>query len=87
MKYYIFKRENNKFEDILKDNVIKPAIRHKISFKDHLILGFANEEDKIMSYMTIKYGDDMTSFTDIAPDRSPIMGKDYIPKKKSKPQK
>ena len=84
MKYYVFARESDKFDDILKDVAVKPVIRHKIRFKDHLILGFSEDDEKIISYMTIKYGDDMVSFNSIAPDRSPIMDKDYVPKKKSK---
>jgi len=83
MKYYIFARESDKFDDILKDIAVKPVIRHKIRFKNHLILGFSDDDEKIISYMTIKYGDDLTSFNHIAADRTPIMNKDYIPKKKS----
>lgn len=84
MKFYVFKRESNKFDDILKDVAVKPIIRYKIRYKDHLILGFSNDDEKIMSYMTLKYGDDMISFNDIAPDRTPIMGKDYIPAHRDK---
>jgi hypothetical protein len=84
MKYYVFKRESNKFDDILKDVAVKPIIRYKIKFKYHLILGFADDDEKILSYMTIKYGDDMISFSDIVPDRTPIMGKDYTPIRRDK---
>lgn len=84
MKFYVFKRESNKFDDILKDVAVKPIIRYKIRYKDHLILGFSNDDEKIMSYMTLKYGDDMISFNDIAPDRTPIMGKDYTPARRDK---
>ena len=84
MKYYVFKRESDQFDDILTDIVVKPVIRHKIKFDDHLILGFDDKEEKIVSYMTIKYGDDMISFNNLARNRTPIMGKDYTPKKKPK---
>ena len=84
MKYYVFKRESNKFDDILNDVALKPVARHKIRFKDHLILGFDDDDEKIMAFMTIKYGDDMISFSDIVPDRTPIMGKDYTPIRRDK---
>ena len=33
MKYYTFYRENDDFEDILKDNILKPIIDTKIKFE------------------------------------------------------
>ena len=87
MKYYVFKRDSDNFDDILEDVALKPIIRHKIKSKHQLILGFADEDEKIMSYMTIKYGDDMTSFDKIVPDRTPVMGKDYMPVRRGKYKK
>jgi hypothetical protein len=84
MKYYVFTRESDKFDDIVKDIAIKPVIRHKIRFTNYLILGFSDDDEKVISYMTIKYGDDMTSFNNIVPDRKPVIGKDYLPIKKPK---
>jgi len=84
MKYYVFNRDSDNFDDILKDVALKPIIRHKIKYKHQLILGFADEDEKIISYMTIKYGDDITSLDKIVPDRTPVMGKDYIPVRKGK---
>jgi hypothetical protein len=49
-----------------------------------MILGFLDSDEKIMSYMTIKFGDDMINSSHIIPDRTPIPGKDYIPTKKPK---
>jgi len=84
MKYYWFHRESNDFKDILADSVIKPVIKHKFSFSEHLILGFLDKDEKIMSYMTLKFGDDMVESSHIVPDRTPVPGRDYVPKKKPK---
>lgn len=84
MKYYWFHRESNNFKDILTDTSIKPIIKHKFTFNNYMILGFLDSDEKIMSYMTIKFGDDMINSSHIIPDRTPIPGKDYIPTKKPK---
>jgi hypothetical protein len=81
MKYYLFNRESNKFDDILKDSGLKNAIRHKIQFRDHLILGFDDSAEKVLSYLTIKYGDNIISFSYLIPNRTPVPYKDYIPQK------
>ena len=78
--YLIFNRESNKFNDILSDPVIKKSIRTKMSFYQHLILELDSEKNT--SYAVIKYGDDMTSMSNITPDRSPIPGRDYVPNRK-----
>ena len=78
--YLIFNRESNKFNDILSDPVIKKSIRTKMSFYQHLILELDSEKNT--SYAVIKYGDDMTSMSNITPDRSPISGIDYVPERK-----
>lgn len=82
MSYTIFHRENNNFNDILSDPVIKKAIRLKIKLYQYLILDLADDKNK--SYMMIKYGDDVTTMAHIIPDRTPIPNKDYVPKRKSK---
>jgi hypothetical protein len=85
MKYYWFHRDSTNFKDILSDVAIKPIIKHKFSFDKHLILGFLDIDEKIMSYMTIKYGEDIIEPSHIVPDRTPIPDHDYIPTKKPKP--
>jgi hypothetical protein len=45
-------------------------------------LGFDFKNEKEQSLFTLKYGDDMIDFGHIVPDRSPVMYRDYIPKKK-----
>ena len=82
MSYTIFYRESNNFKDILTDTVIKKSIRMKMQFTNYLILELANEKD--MSYMILKYGDDVKSISNIIPDRTPIMNIDYVPEKKRK---
>lgn len=79
MKYFTFKRESNNFDDILGDTIIKKLFDFKISWYQHLMVGIAGEgNDGNFSYITLKYGDDM--ITDIVPDRSPVIFKDYQPK-------
>ena len=80
MKYTLFFKEDNDFLDILTDPVIKKKIRMKISFAKHLILGL--EDEKSVSYMILKYGDDVVSMSDVVPDRTPKPNIDYVPKKK-----
>ncbi len=78
MKYITFYREDNTFE-ILKDPVIKKIIDEKITWTNHLQIGIADNHEKMISYITLKYGDDMMK--SVCPDRSPIPGVDYLPKR------
>lgn len=81
MRFLIFNRESNNFDDILQD-VKLHKICYKLRFLNHLILGFDFKNEKEKSLFTLKYGDDMIDFGHIVPDRSPVMYRDYIPKKK-----
>jgi hypothetical protein len=76
MKYYTFYRENNVFDDILSDITIKKIVRTKISWLNYLMVGI-EDEDKIASYITLKFGDSIR--TDLVKDFSPIPFKDYTP--------
>ena len=78
MKYFTFTRENNDFDDILKDVNLKKVIDQKISWYQYLMIGM-NDDDKITSYITLKYGDEMVG--ELTKDYSPIIGVDYTPKK------
>lgn len=83
MKYFVFRRESNKFQDILNDVSIKKHYKTKMTFNNHLILGFNDEGvEKTTSYILLKYGEDMIDFDKLVPDRSPIPGTDYVPIKK-----
>jgi len=81
MKFLIFNRESNNFDDILHD-VKTHKIRYKIRFLNHLIIGFDHKNEVEQSLFTLKYGEDMVDFSHIVPDRSPVMNRDYIPKRK-----
>lgn len=76
MKYINFHRENNNFDDILNDPNIKKYIDEKIQWKYHLILGLV-EDDKVFSYITLKYGDSIR--TSLVNDFKPIPNIDYVP--------
>jgi len=82
MKFLAFYRESNKFDDIIKDPSVKQHYKTKIQYKNNLILGFPDEEketSKIISYIVLKYGDDMKDFHKEVTDRTPIPNVDYIP--------
>ena len=77
MKHITFYRENSNFDDIIKDPNLKKVIYEKTKWFQHLTLGIQDDE-KIFSYITLKYGDDIR--TDVVKDFSPIPNIDYIPK-------
>lgn len=79
-----FYRENNYFDDILKDPVIKKTVRTTLKLSNFLILRFdeTDENEKLLSYINLKYGESITDSTQITPDRTPVMYKDYIPDRK-----
>ena len=79
MKYYTFYRENNNFDDILKDSNIKPIIDTKIRWYQHLLLGVTDKTEGTLSYLTLKYGDEIVQ--NEYKDFTPIAGVDYVPKK------
>jgi hypothetical protein len=78
MKYYTFYREDDKFDDILKDIILKKLIDQKIRWYQHLMLGMI-ADDRTTSYITLKYGDEMVN--GVVKDFSPIPGIDYTPKR------
>lgn len=81
MKHYTFYRENNKFDDILKDPAIKKLIYTKIHWNQYLRIGLYDVDDKLESYITLKYGDEMRN-NSLVTDRTPVPFVDYIPKEK-----
>lgn len=82
MKYYTFYREDNKFDDILKDQTAKSAIDEIVYWSNHLMIGIDDGNEGIVSYITLKYGDDLV--TDMIKDRTPIPNIDYIQTRKPK---
>ncbi len=81
MKTFVFNRENNKFDDILKDKVIKPAIREQYKFDEHLIIR-VEEKPEVLAYLTLMFSEELLSMKDLVPDRTPKPYIDYTPKKK-----
>ena len=79
MKYYTFYRENNNFDDILNDQIIKKIIDEKLRWFQYLIIGMNEKHEQTFSYITLKYGDEMKQ--ELVKDFSPVPGIDYIPKK------
>jgi hypothetical protein len=86
MKFLVFSREKNNFDDILKDSTLKTKYKTKIEYGENLILGFVENDNfgKILSYIILKYGDDMKDFHNIVPDRTPIPNIDYVPVRKDR---
>jgi hypothetical protein len=83
MKYYTFYREDNKFDDILKDPILKKFVSEKIKWANHLMIGFndySKDFEKNQVYVTLKYGDDIV--TDLTKDYSPKVYVDYTPNRK-----
>ena len=79
MKYFTFHRESNNFDDILKDINLKKHIDDTITWSEHLRIGM-QDNDKISSYITLKYGDEM--LTKLTDSYAPIPNIDYIPIRK-----
>ena len=81
MNVFYFKRECKNFDDIIKDPGIRKHIDYKISWTNHLILAFYDDEKigSIFSYIVLKYGEYIIEDTEIIPDRTPVMYKDYMP--------
>jgi len=52
-------------------------------------LGFPENKEfgKILSYIMLKYGDDMQDFHSIVPDRTPVPNVDYVPIRKDRKTK
>lgn len=86
MKFLIFTRENSNFDDILNDLTLKKQYKTKIEYRENLILGFPENDDfgKTLSYIMLKYGDDMRDFHSVVPDRTPVPNVDYVPVRKNR---
>lgn len=82
MSYTItFYRESNNFNDITDDPALKNAkISHVLKFHNHLLLCIPGSDD-VVSYLTLKHGDDIIDNDTLFQDFSPVMYKDYWPVK------
>lgn len=82
MKYYTFFKDNNDFNDILNDVNIKPFVKTKLKWVNHLMLGLTENNDKsqnIFGYIVLRYGDNIVN--PITRDFTPKNNIDYIVKK------
>ena len=86
MKFLTFARENNNFDDILRDSSLSKKYKTKLQYEGNLILGFSEDKQfgKVLSYIMLKYGDDMQDFHSIVPDRTPVPNVDYVPVRKDR---
>jgi hypothetical protein len=80
MKYINFFRDSNKFNDILTDPVIKNLVTIKSWWYGHLMIGVNESHDQAISYIMLKYGDEMRGDY-LVTDRTPVPGIDYTPKR------
>jgi hypothetical protein len=86
MKYIILNREDDNFSDILKDKNIKKYFDLKIKYHKNLILGCENLPEDIVSYIMLKYGDDIKDKNNYFIDRNPKPFIDYMPDSKRPPK-
>lgn len=81
MKTFIFKRENNNFDDVLKDKNIKKYIVENYKFAEHLIIR-VEDTPEALTYITLMFSEELVSMQDLIPDRTPKPNIDYVPKRK-----
>jgi hypothetical protein len=83
MKYYTFYRESDNFDDILRDISLKKFISEKTRWANYLQIGiskYKKDVDKIFSYITLKYGDEIRN--NLTKDYTPKPNIDYTPIRK-----
>jgi hypothetical protein len=82
MKFYTFKRESNNFDDLLNDSSIKSAIKTKIIWVNHVMLGFSEDSknENLFGYIVLKYGEYIVNLTE--KDYTPKPNIDYFPIRK-----
>lgn len=81
MKTYVFRRESDNFDDVLKDKNIKKYIVEQYELTNHLIIR-VEDTPEALAYIVLMFGEELVNLKDIVPDRTPVMNVDYIPKKK-----
>ena len=79
MKFYTFYRNDNNFDDILSDPIVKKIADEKFRWYQYLVIGIDEKKEQSFSYITLKYGDDMKP--SLVKDFSPVAGVDYVPKR------
>lgn len=81
MKEFLIVRASNNFDDVLKDPNLKKKFSAIMQYNNSLLVQL-DEDDSIISYMLLKYGEDIVDLTGVIPDRTPIAGKDYTIQRK-----
>lgn len=82
LKIYYLTGDNLELAQLLKDKSLKKHIEKSTTFDHNLIVKFYEQTpDSVVSYFTIKYGDNIKNINDIIPDRTPVMYVDYMPKR------
>lgn len=85
MKNFILVDESNNFDTFLDDSVIRKYISSKISWEQHLLVQLKdNTSEDVISYILLKYGDNIKNVESIIPCRKPVMYVDYLPKEENK---
>lgn len=85
MNYLIY-RENNNFDDLLKDATIKKCFKQVIRWRCFVLLMSYSVPEEARSYIMIKYGDDIKTWDHVRKDNSPVPYVDYSPDNK-RPEK
>ena len=81
MKTFIFRRENNNFDDVLKDKNIKKYIIERYTFSEHLIIR-VEDTPAALAYITLMFSEELVSMNQLIPDRTPTPYLDYTPKRR-----
>jgi hypothetical protein len=81
MKEFLIVRASNNFDDILKDPNLKKKFSAIMQYNNSLLVQL-DEDDSAVSYMMLKYGEDIIDLNSAIPDRTPIAGKDYTVQRK-----
>lgn len=76
MTILIFHSETNDFTEILNDKTIKKRFEAKIKWQNHMLVSFP-KDDKLLSYIILKYGTSIVEKKELIKDFAPIRGKDY----------
>ena len=85
MKNFILVDESDNFDMFLDDKIIKKYISTKISWHHHLLVQLKdNTTEDVISYILLKYGDNVKNVESIIPCRKPVMYVDYLPKEENK---
>ena len=80
MNTYIIRREDNNFQDMLADPVIRQYFKTQLSWAEHLLLHTDGENipSEIQSYIMLKYGDQIVTDS-VIKDFHPRPYIDYMP--------